>query len=319
MIPLLYQVAARAPALDDWQRGVAAEMHLDVMATMVRFEFDLLLALQALTSAGVDHAVLKGVATAHLDYASPAMRQFGDVDILVRPADVSRTLDAFHKIGWEQAYVLPRHHLSFTHAITLRSGTRVELDLHQRIAHRGLGRLIPVDELLASTESFTLGEREIRALSRPARLVHAGVHVIASRGDYRRLSSTADVLVLAEACRTDVPAVQALAERWHVWPIVVSAVADAYAQARLELPLDWDVGTSHRRGVLDRLLAHAYLSSGRRPLLEELVHLTTISRAGERLRYLRGYFATDPDYAVKTGRRGLISQSRYLLRRIQSK
>ena len=70
------------------QRAEAAQ--LDAMAVAVRLERHLLDVSARLGDAAITVAVLKGAATAHLDYEDPALRQFGDVDLLVHPEDFPR-------------------------------------------------------------------------------------------------------------------------------------------------------------------------------------------------------------------------------------
>ena len=172
-------------------------MQLDVAATCVRIEQKLLTVAEALNLADVPFAVVKGVATAHLDYDEPSQRQFGDVDLLVHPNDFLLARSTLEEHGWVQAYPLPRFHDRFTHAVTFRRDGIVEVDLHQRIAHRALGLLIPTAELLRARVPLQLAGHELWALSAVDRLIHAAIHTLASRGPYRRLSSSADVLVLS--------------------------------------------------------------------------------------------------------------------------
>lgn len=49
-------------------------------------------------AAPIDWRVLKGVATSRLPYSDYGLRTFGDIDILVRPAGVDRTLEALQPI-----------------------------------------------------------------------------------------------------------------------------------------------------------------------------------------------------------------------------
>ena len=54
------------------------------MATVVLLERALGQGRDAPNESGVEHRVLKGSALAHLDYDDPALRSFGDNDVLVR-------------------------------------------------------------------------------------------------------------------------------------------------------------------------------------------------------------------------------------------
>ena len=147
----------------------------------------------------VPYAVLEGAGIAHLDYADPGRRQFGDVDLLVHPTHLLLcSVPRSRADGWSVGYAVPPHHERFTHALTYRKrGVIAEIDLHQRIAHRALGLLVPTSELLATRVPFDLAGRQLWALSDVDRLIHACVHMVGSRGTYRRLSSVADVVVLS--------------------------------------------------------------------------------------------------------------------------
>lgn len=318
VLPLLYLVVSAIAGVTDAEREMVRNMQLDVMATAVRFEHDLLEVAGVLAAGGVRAAVLKGVSTAHLDYPDPSWRQFADVDLLVAPDDRERAIRLLDDAGWVQAYALPRHHERFTHAITLRNGRRVEVDLHQHIGHRALGLRIPTEALLAAAEPFDLAGCSLLALNRTDRLIHAAIHLLSSRGEYRRLSTEADVLVLADCSVDDAAAVLERAEAWRVRPLVEAALRLAHDEAALALPEGWTAAMArplHRR---DRLVERAYLGARRRPVTEELAYLRLLPNMRDRLDYITGYLTTDPDYAAQHGRRGVRSQARYLWERLRS-
>lgn len=317
VLPLLYQlVAAGEHELTVAQQLTVRAAQIDVMGAAVRFEHDLLDVHALLTDAGIDTVVLKGAATAHLDYATPSLRQFGDVDVLVAPEEFPDACAVLRAHGWSQAYVLPRHHERFTHAITFRQGRRAEVDLHQRIAHRALGRVIPPDALLSTAVDYEIAGRTLRALCPTHRLIHAAVHAASSRGPYRRLSSLADVLVLADAHAERAGDVFGEAERWRVRALVRASIEEAYGTAKLAVPNPWrsEASRARRSSFVDRV----YLGPRRRPFLEEAAHLMVMSNWSDRRRYLFGYFMTDPDYADRKGRAGIAAQSRYLWHKLRS-
>lgn len=319
VLPLLHNIASTtATDLSDEQRQMAAKLQLDLMATMVRFEHDLLDVAGQLSHGGVQCAVLKGAATAHLDYADPALRQFGDVDLLVSPEDLPRAIELLSVTGWRQTYPLPRYHERFTHAITLSNERRVQIDVHQRIAPRAVGELIPTRDLLAKAVTYEVAGQSLWALSEHDRLIHAALHTQASKGAFRRLSSAADVLLLAESNSQTAEAVLARAETWRVRPLVVQAITSTYSDALLSVPDAWVVAISRRTLHRDRLVEHAYLSEERRPAFEELAYLRVMRGWRNRGLYLRGYFSTDADYAKRNLRSGFVAQSRYLWSRLRS-
>ncbi len=318
MLPLLHHIAtSTATGIGETQLAEATAIQLDVMGTMVGFEHTLLEIAMLLERHRYAFAVLKGAATAHLDYVDPSLRQFGDIDLLVSPHDFAAVSALLDDQGWRRPYTLPRHHAQFTHAITWRRPGRVEVDVHQRIAHRAVGQLVPTSELLTDAAMYRIAGFELPALSRTDRLIHAALHAM-SRGPYRRLSSTADVLVLVEASATSAAAVLAHADVWKVRSLVEHAISSSYEAAQLSIPGDWRVAMRQPYTGRDRLVDHAYLSPRRRAATEELAYLRLLSGWRNRALYLRGYFATGPDYAARRRRSGPIAQGRYLWSRIRS-
>jgi hypothetical protein len=320
VLPLLHDVTMTAAGtLSDDRINASTERQMDVMGMSVRFEHHLLVIARRLHAEQIRFAVVKGAATAHLDYADPSLRQFGDIDLLVDPDDFIATLAILQDAGWTQAYPLPRHHERFTHAITVRNGRRVEFDIHQRLGHRAIGALIPTGELLAEAIDLSIAEVSLHALSAIDRTIHAALHTITSRGEYRRLSSVADVLVLAERHAASAALVLERAEGWRLRALVERAIQDSFAAAMLPVPSEWLVAMRHPTRRRDRLVERAYLSTRRRLIAEEAAHLRVMKSWRDRCRYVFGYLTTDENYARKHGRSGLTAQLRYLWSRVHSR
>jgi hypothetical protein len=316
VLPQLYEVALTAPDLTDDARAEATTIQLDVASTMVRLEHSLLEVADILDGGSVPHAVLKGMATAHLDHPDPSRRQFGDIDLLVAPGDLPHARALLEAEGWSQAYRLPRHHEVFTHAITFSAGGLAELDLHQHVAHRALGLMVPTHELLADRAPFVIAGRTVWALCRPDRLIHGAIHAAVSRGAYQRLSSATDVLRLVELTADEAGPIVDRAERWGVRSIVEQAVRTAHATADVPIPAPWQQAMEAPRRRRSRLVDAAYLSPARRPVLEELAYLRLLPGWGARWRYLSGYFVIEDRAAGDRQRVGLRERARYLWSRL---
>ena len=316
--PLLYQLVDTTPTdLSDEQRQNVHHLQEGVMSRCVQLEHHLIVVAELLAEHGIRSAVLKGGATAHLDYPDPSWREFSDIDLLIDPADRIRATALLGREGWIQGYALPRGHEHYTHAVTLVR-ERMELDLHQRIGHRALGLLVPTGELLDHAVPFAVAGFELLALDEVDRLIHSALHLVASRRSDGRLSSVADVLLAAERRPHIAAEVVARAERWRVRSLVERGVLDAYEAAELDVHADW--ASAMRRPNLhrDRLVDRAYLSAARRPLTEEIAYLRLLVGWRNRWRYVRGYLATDRDYAVQHGRSGVVAQARYLVSKLRS-
>lgn len=316
VIPQLYEIVSSDPSLRGSPAAQRAEqMQLDTAALDVRLERSLLDVADVLAAADVPMAVLKGAATAHLDYDDPAHRQFGDVDLLVDPCDFGRARMAIEEAGWRQTYALPRHHERFTHAVTFKTDGIAELDLHQRIAHRALGLLVPTPELMEHRVAYRLADRELWALGDLDRLIHAALHAATSRGAYRRLSSVADVLALSHRLNRCAHEVLDRADRWSVRPLVEAAILGAHAEAMLPMPEEWERAAAEPTRRRNRLVDRAYLGQQRRPATEELAYLRHISRWRDRMLYLYGHLRMDSG----PGSGGLAPRLGYLRSRLRQR
>lgn len=316
VIPQLYALAGAQGGEAAVERfDLVTAMQLDVACTAVRIEHALVSVAHQLIAAEVPFAVLKGCATAHLDYRDPSQRQVGDVDLLVDPEDMSRVRGLLEGAGWHSAYQLPPHHDRFTHAITYRRQGIAEIDLHQHVAHRSLGLLIPTSELLAARMPYQLAGQLLWALADGDRLIHACIHAVASRGGYRRLSSLADVLVMSEKQAGSAREVLHRAEGWRVRSLAEQGIRQAWDAAMLELPDEWRSAMADPIRQRDRLVDRAYLGEKRRPAAEELAHLRYLPTWRDRLLYLSGHV----QMGSGPGGGGVIRRLRYLWSRLRQR
>ena len=318
VIPLLYHlVDTVATDLTDDQRSDLRQRQGEVLSRCVRLEHQLLVVTGLLRASGVRSAVLKGAATAHLDYPDASWREFGDVDILVDATDMPRAAAAVEAAGWHQGYALPRGHERFTHAVTYVHEA-AELDLHQQIAHRALGLRVPTRALLDHAVLYVLAGTELLALDDVDRFIHAAVHATSSRGRFRQMSSAADVLVMVHGRPHLAEDALERAEQWCVRSVVERAVRDASAAARLAAPDEWIRAMRRPIRHRDPLVDRAYLSSVRRPVVEELAYLRLLDGWRARWHYATGYLSIGPEYASQHGRSGWRAQWSYLVDKLRS-
>ena len=201
VIPLLYALTTEAGSgFSVAERQTTRTAQIDVMAAAVHLEHYLIQVTAHLAEVGVtspsSRAAQRLISTTRIrPCGSTAKRRPARRASRLRSRPFTPRRSGLAPAG----AVPPRHHDRFTHAITFRRTPRVEVDLHQHIAHRALGQLIPTHELLADSVQYEIAGRQLRALSRPDRLIHAAIHAVSSRGAYHPLSTTADVLLLAEA------------------------------------------------------------------------------------------------------------------------
>ncbi|MFW2335621.1 nucleotidyltransferase family protein [Ilumatobacter sp.] len=184
----------RASLVDD-----LAARHVGVLHRSLAAEADLVTVARRLEARGIEFRVLKGCATAHLDYVDPAMRATSDVDLLVRSERLAPATDAVEGLV-DRTRTVPDRRRSWTERYgkdrTLALHTGGELDLHRMLVP-GFHGLVDDHDWFASPESFTLAGAELAALATPDRLVHAIAH--AGFADHVRYHSIRDVPVLLAA------------------------------------------------------------------------------------------------------------------------
>jgi hypothetical protein len=222
--------AGRLPVTDA-QRKEVRTAHRAVLLRVLSLEQNLVSVTSLLFEAGVESRVLKGSAYAHLDYPDPALRSFIDLDLLCRPADISRAVEVLVAAGFARILAEPRPGFDerFDKGTTLR-GADFEIDLHRTFVLGPWGMRVQLDALWSAGQTFTIGDRRLTALSAPHRFLHACYH--AALGDWPlRLGSLRDVAVLHPA---DESALIELAREWGVLAVVATAVASSTRLLGLE-------------------------------------------------------------------------------------
>ena len=146
--------------------------------------------LKQLSQHEIDARVLKGLATGELDYPSKGMRQTGDVDVLVRPSDLARTLDVLSEYSSHPMDGAVDFHL--LKGATVAREPRVEVDLHVRLSQ--YSRQDP-ETLMGHGETLAPGQL---ALPAELRLLHAAGHLLWTPPGQRRLSGLLDIGVIVD-------------------------------------------------------------------------------------------------------------------------
>jgi len=200
-------------------------------------------------NAGIPVIVLKGPALALTLYPDPALRPSFDLDVLVRPSDLRRTLDVLSGEGYAPAPHLARFSertlLRLDSEVVLHHPRRTSIDLHWEIAPADYPFRIDPDFLWRSHEAVQVAGRSVPVLTRECLLVYLAAH--AAKHAWRRLLWLSDVARLLDA-PLDWAAATRLAAESDCAPIVRVALllaaellgapvpADALAAARNDVP-----------------------------------------------------------------------------------
>lgn len=220
------------------QREEAEAAHRAAMHLAVQLELELLEVADLLEGAGVEHRVLKGPANAHLDEVDPALRCFGDIDLLVRGDDFDRAAAALVAAGCQRRFVDPRPGFTgrFGKGSAFATPHGLEVDLHRTWVMGPFGLSIDLADLWETSAPFEIAGRRLLALDAENRFLHACFHT--ALGDREpRWSAMRDVAGIA--LRPDPPidlgVVRDRAARWRAEAVLVRGLLETWARLGLEL------------------------------------------------------------------------------------
>ncbi len=227
-------VTAGAWPVTDDQHADVVDAHVESMAAALLLERLVIDVSDALTESSIPFRVLKGTAHAHLDFPDPALRPFGDVDLLVRPEALPAVMARLEQLGLTPVspQVRPDFAQRFGKSLVLRTSGGLELDLHRTLVPGAYGFRIPIEDLWSAERTFGVGGSTLAALGDEQRLLHAAYHSVIG-GRARRLMALRDLAEMALYGRFEQARLRELAQRWGCEPVLASAVRDAWSTYRI--------------------------------------------------------------------------------------
>jgi hypothetical protein len=229
--------AARDAELDATLRDAARRHHVAGQATCVALEQELPAVVDLLESAGVSPVLLKGPVSAHDGPLPPSLRDYGDLDLLVRGAEMSTAVAALREVGFVrlQPALSDEFDREFAKSVTVSSPARAsrpgglqqfEVDLHRTLCPGPFGQQLPLEELFSRAVPVRINGRWYRSLCPEHRFLHACLHV--TIGSPRpRVHSLRDLVLMAPRSARGVQRVLAESERWGIGAVLARAVAAA--------------------------------------------------------------------------------------------
>ena len=150
---------------------------------------------------GIPFLAHKGLALARLLYRDPAMRQFGDLDLLVRPQDVPRARATLMELGYEPGLRLPpRQEKSYSRsAYEYVFGLKAErnlVELQWRIVPRFCSINFDIDALFSRSIQIELDGLPLRTLGHDDQMLVLCVH--AAKHEWAQLGMLRDIATLAQ-------------------------------------------------------------------------------------------------------------------------
>jgi hypothetical protein len=280
------------------------ERHDEQLALDLRLERMLCDATDVLHDASIEYRALKGPVLAHTVYRDPALRSFGDVDMLVRDRDFDAAIDALRVLGFRRRFVEPRPGFDarFAKGACLERADGLELDLHRTLAPGAFGlRLARLDLFAPAPRWFAIGAAKIAGLDDDLAFVHACFHA-ALGDDPPRLVPLRDV---AELVRSGVDVSAALDRLAGVGCAVV--LQRALALVDQELQIDLTAGTErwsemHPATRIDRWILKSYGAERRSYATQAAVSFWTMPSLRDRAAFAHALAFPSRSYVLARGR-----------------
>jgi Uncharacterised nucleotidyltransferase len=239
-------------------RGHEAALSIDLILERLLVDTS-----KALTRAGIGHRALKGPVVARTAYPDPALRSFGDVDILVDGAHFDAAVAHLERAGGRARYREPRRNFTarFGKGVCVVTADGLEIDLHRVFVAGPFGLAIEPADLFADLEDIEIGDHSVPAPNATVRFLHACYHVALTSP---RLTATRDVAQIATLTDLDVDDALALAARWRGRAVVQRALQ----LTRRRLPADFDGplfdwAAHYRPDRFERAALRSYTSTSR--------------------------------------------------------
>ncbi|MEJ2082593.1 MAG: nucleotidyltransferase family protein [Acidobacteriota bacterium] len=177
---------------------------LDRAAQNLRLTAELLEVLQLLGKEGIEAVPLGGPLLAHTLYPHPTLRQFDDLDILVRREEVFRAIRVLAEGGYgpqpDYSAAIERMVLRNDRCFALgKADGTTRLDLHWELLPRSWQVPLPVDAWWRRLRTVALGQRRVPTLRPEDLLVALSVHGF--EGMWRSLAWIEDVARLLDRHR----------------------------------------------------------------------------------------------------------------------
>ena len=223
VLPALFRGLQGRPEVPASIQSALRSRYLRHCQRAMRFSAELTAILEHFQGQRIPVIAQKGPALAHILYGDSTMREFGDLDLLVRASDVSRAVHALNQLGYEKSLQLsPRQEDAY-----LRSG-------YEYVFGRGAERnLVELQwNLLPNFYAIDMNIEELFARSREQKLDGSRAQVLGPEDQL--------IFLCIHAAK-------------HLWARL-GMVQDIAVLAGFDLDWDWMIGEARRSGILRMVL-----------------------------------------------------------------
>lgn len=189
--------------LSDNQIDTVKRVVFSALKTLMPAQDILEKALCALGKAGVEVMPIKGPALGEFLYGDPTLRQFGDLDLLVHPKDLTMARDIIISLGfapltgdWVSLPHIPPERGRHYHFMNRNNNTHLEL--HWEVAYPGFAGRFSAMNLWENIHYRYFQGLRISWPSNEALLLFCAIH--GARHGWSRLMWVSDVAWLADRC-----------------------------------------------------------------------------------------------------------------------
>ncbi len=198
MLPLLTQrLQAMDPSLvPEAIRNSLRESQRAHTAFALRLTAELFRILERLAEAGIEILVTKGPVLSVRCYGDPGMRQYGDLDLVVRHLDIQRSTQTMLDLGYAAKVpvrAIEAQKIPGEYAFR-KSDNQILVELHTERTFRYHPRRLNIEQLFYRQASVVVDGRGVPALSVEDELVLISIH--GSKHFWERLMWIADVAAL---------------------------------------------------------------------------------------------------------------------------
>ena len=198
LVPLLNRwLAGFRPAGTELREALRGEV-LAGSQSALRLTAELAGLMRGLEAAGVPVLAYKGPALALQAYGDPSLRRFADLDLVVAPAALERTVEALRRLGLaEEPFASPAQRAALIrdgHHLALHGRSAV-VELHWRFGKRVFDFREALDGVWERRETVILAGAAVPVLGRGDHLLALAIH--ASKGVWSTLEWTLSLAVLA--------------------------------------------------------------------------------------------------------------------------
>jgi len=196
VLPLLYQTLSSIPEikLPAETRTLFRHGFMDIVQHNMLMSAELTELMRLFAENSIESMAFKGPALAEMAYSSISLRQYGDLDILVKKEELQKSLSLLHERGYTPEIELPTKTLETfydcVNVIGLHRGV-LRVEIHWELLSRNYAVDWKREKLWSAAEQIEINRRSVTTLSFENHILYLCVH--GSKHLFERLEWICDI------------------------------------------------------------------------------------------------------------------------------